>query len=382
MIQFSILKKSRKSKARLGILKTPHGEVETPCLVPVATQAVVKTLTAEDAAATGSQMLIANTFHLHLRPGENIVKRMGGLHPFMNWKRPLMTDSGGFQVFSLGFGRDLGVGKILKYFPGTKKLRIREPHAQPQRVTITEDGVWFHSPLDGTKLFLGPEESIGIQEKLGADIMFAFDECTPPTASRAYAACALRRTHRWAVRSLKARRSRQALYGIVQGSRFKQLREESARFIGALNFDGFGIGGDLGHHPDDMTRIFDWIIPHLPAEKPRHLLGIGHPENLRPIIRAGMDTFDCIVPTHYARHGTAFTSRGRLNLTHAEFLRDRRPLDSRCGCRACAGYSRSYIAHLFRAREMTGFTLLTVHNLFHFHARIAALRTMIARGRL
>lgn len=381
MIQFSILKKSRKSRARFGILKTPHGEVETPCLVPVATQAVVKTLTSEDAEAAGCRMLIANTFHLHLRPGETIVKRMGGLHRFMNWVRPLMTDSGGFQVFSLGFGRDLGVGKILKYFPGRTHTRVHA-HAQPKRVTITEQGVWFHSPLDGAKLFLGPEESIRIQEHLGADIMFAFDECTSPTASRAYAARALHRTHRWALRSLHARRSQQALFGIVQGSRFKSLREESARFIGALDFDGFGIGGDLGHRTETLSRILDWVIPLLPPKKPRHLLGIGAPHNLTTIISRGIDLFDCTIPTHYGRRGIAFTARGRLNLAQSAFLKDRRPIEPRCACMTCGNYTRAYLAHLLRAKEMTALTLLTVHNLFHFHARIAELRTMIARGRL
>lgn len=380
-MEFRLIKKSNKSKARLGVLKTPHGEVETPCLVPVATQAVVKTLTSEEAADTGSQILINNTFHLHLKPGENAIKKSGGLHKFMNWNKPLMTDSGGFQVFSFGFGRDLGVGKVLKYFPDKNNSEVVKENHQPKEIKITKDGVWFRSPLDGKKLFLGPKESMKIQEALGADIIFAFDECTPPLSSREYVAQSVERTHNWAEICLKTKKSKQALYGIVQGSRYKDLREKSSKFINSLSFDGFGIGGDLGHSKKEMEKILSWIIPNLDEGKPRHLLGVGHLEDIEQNIKNGIDTFDCIVPTHYARHGTAFTSNGRLNLRQAKFLIDQKPLDSKCGCMVCKNYKRSYISHLIRAGEITGLKLLTFHNLYYFNSFVASIRQKIKNGK-
>jgi len=279
MIEFKILKKSKKSRARIGLLKTAHGVVETPCLVPVATQGVIKTLTSEEVEETNTLILIANTFHLHLKPGEEIIKRAGGLHKFMNWSKPIMTDSGGFQVFSLGFGRDFGVGKILKYFPGQNLETIKKTK-QPKFLKITPEGIYFQSPLDGKKLFLGPKESIKIQEKLGADIIFSFDECTAPLSSVEYVKEAIKRTHNWAEICLKTKKSKQTLFGIVQGSRFKNLRQESAKFINSLNFDGFGIGGDLGKDKETMKKIINWTIPYLQESKPRHLLGIGKLEDI------------------------------------------------------------------------------------------------------
>lgn len=382
MIEFSILKQSRKSRARLGVLKTPNGTIETPALVPVATQAAVKTLTAEAAATTGSQVLICNTFHLHLRPGEKIVRHAGGLHRFMNWQRPLMTDSGGFQVFSLGFGRDQNVGKVLKYFPGQKAREKLKKKAQPHSVKISSDGVFFRSPLNGSKLFLGPRESMRIQRDLGADIIFAFDECTSPLASKEYIIESLERTHRWAETCIREHSGRQALFGIVQGSHFRQLREDSARFISKLDFDGYGIGGDLGETKKDMDNILAWTVPHLDPRLPRHLLGVGYLEDMERIMRGGADLFDCTVPTHYARRGVAFTSRGRLNLNLSAAMRDKRPVDRLCRCEACAGYTRQYIAHLLKAREMTAMSLLTVHNLTYFNAYVAALREKIRQGKL
>ncbi len=379
MISFAILKQSKKSRARIGILSTPHGEVETPALVAVATRAVVKTLTHEQAAATGTQIAIANTFHLHLRPGEKVVERAGGLHTFMAWDKPLMTDSGGFQVFSLGFGRDLGVGKLLKIFPEIRGEVIRA-HAQPKALRITPAGVAFRSPIDGKELFIGPRESIRIQERLGADIIFAFDECTPPLAAKAYVREALARTHRWARICVEAKRSRQALFGIVQGSKYKDLREESARFIGSMPFAGFGIGGDLGESKRTMRDILRWVNPLLPHEKPRHLLGIGYLEDMLPIIQEGIDLFDCTAPTHFARRGIAFITKGRIDLAQSKYLSDKKPLDARCACTTCARYRRNYISHLVRAGESTAGTLLTIHNLFFFHAYIALLRTKIKKG--
>lgn len=381
MMEFQILKKSKKSRARIGQLKTSHGVLETPCLVPVATQAVVKTLTSEEVIQTGSRILIANTFHLHLKPGEKIIKSAGGLHQFMNWPRPLMTDSGGFQVFSLGFGRDLGVGKILKYFSGQSTELIQKT-AQPKSVKITSDGVYFQSPLDGKKLFLGPKESIKIQEQLGADIIFVFDECTPPLCSLAYAREALKRTHNWAKVCLGAKKSRQALFGIIQGSKFQKLRQESAIFINSLGFAGFGIGGDLGENKQASKKILDWTIPYLQESKPRHLLGIGHLEDIENIIKGGIDLFDCTTPTHYARRGIAFTNQGKLNLKQTKFLKDKRPLDNQCGCFVCQNYKRNYISHLVRAGEITALKLLTFHNLYFFNSFIGAIREKIKKGKI
>ncbi|MBI2056093.1 MAG: tRNA guanosine(34) transglycosylase Tgt [Candidatus Sungbacteria bacterium] len=385
MIEFRILKQSKKSGARIGILKTTHGEIETPSLVPVATRAAIKTLTARETERTKSRILIANTFHLHLRPGEHIIKHAGGLHPFMRWNHPLMTDSGGFQVFSLGFGKDMGVGKLLKIFPegnGGKNKETVRTHHQPKEMKIADEGVWFRSPIDGRKLFLGPKESIKIQESLGADIMFAFDECTPPLATRPYIERSLARTHAWAKICLDAQKTKQALFGIVQGSHFKDLREKSAKFIGGLGFPGFGIGGDLGSSKEDMLKILDWTMPHLAEEKPRHLLGIGYLQDMEAIIKTGIDLFDCTVPTHYARRGIAFTALGKLNLNRTFFLKDKKPLDKKCSCETCAEYTRDYICHLMRAGEITAMRLLTFHNLFYFNTFVEGIRDKIKRGKI
>ena len=386
-MEFKILKKSKTSRARLGILKTSHGEIETPAFVPVATQAVVKTLTSEEAEAAKCQILICNTFHLHLKPGEKIVKKSNGLHKFMNWQKPLMTDSGGFQVFSLGFGRDLGVGKIIKRDDNADKKIISVGH-RPTSVKITSQGVYFQSPIDGKKLFLGPKESIKIQQDLGADIIFAFDECPPPNADYGYNKLAMERTHRWAIASLKIKnqiskiKNKQAIFGIVQGGKFKDLRSESAKFISSLPFDGFGIGGEFGDDKKKMMRIIDWTIKNLPENKPRHLLGIGHPEDIPKIIKAGVDLFDCVAPTQYARRGIAFISAGKkLDLAKAEFLNDKNPIDKKCGCFVCQNYRRNYISHLLRAKEITPLKLLTFHNLYFFNSLVEEIRKKIKQGK-
>jgi queuine tRNA-ribosyltransferase len=350
-------------------------------MVPVATQATVKTLSSEEVLQTDSQLLICNTFHLHLKPGEAIVKAGRGLHQFMHWPKPIMTDSGGFQVFSLGFGLDHNMGKILNDADYRRNFQVREG-TQPQRLKITERGVMFRSPFDGQQIFLGPKESIRIQQKLGADIMFAFDECPPPTASYEYLKQSVARTNRWALVCLKARTSKQALYGIVQGGKYKDLRQQSAAFISSQPFDGFGIGGELGEDRSAMVRMMRWVTDVLPAGKPRHLLGNGHPEDIRNIVTSGVDTFDCIVPTHYARHGVAFTSAGRLTINKTMYLHDRKPLDSKCGCDICHNYTRSYITHLFRAKEITGMKLVTLHNLHYFHELVQKLRVAIKAGKV
>ncbi len=390
MFEFKVLKKSKRSRARLGILKTSSGSVETPTLVPVATQAVVKALDSQEVKNTKTRILIANTFHLHLKPGEKFIENSGGLHKFMNWPGLLMTDSGGFQVFSLGFGRDLGVGKILKYFPGKNKFQNEKVKkgSQPKFLKITSSGIWFRSPLDGAKLFLGPRESIKIQEALGADIIFAFDECTPPLSSFEYVKGAIKRTHNWAKICLEAKKSKQAIFGIVQGSKFKALRLESARFINSLPFDGFGIGGDLGLTKGMMKKILDWVINEFDERKPRHLLGIGHLDDIEVIIKSGIDLFDCTVPTHYARRGIAFVGARNLsktkkfNLNKSIFLKEKEPLDKSCSCFVCQNYKRNYLSHLIRAKEITGLKFLTFHNLYFFNTFIEKIREKIKNGKV
>ena len=380
MFSFDILKKSKKSRARLGVIRTPHGEVETPTFIPVATRASARLMDSAELAESGAQMLICNTFHLHIAPGERLVKKAGGIHGFMNWKKPLMTDSGGFQVFSLGFGKDHGVGKILKEAPQEQL----DKWATPSNVKIGEDSVEFNSPLDGTRLTLSPKKSIQIQEALGADIMFAFDECPSPLASIEYLHKSLEKTHRWAQRCLDAKTSKkQALYGIVQGGAHKELRLESARRIGALPFDGFGIGGEFGYDKKSMGKMLALTHDALPESKPRHVLGVGHPEDFGVIARAGGDTFDCIAPTHYARRGVLFTSKGRLDLrAPAMVKRIDRPIDKACTCPVCTTYSLGYVAHLVRANELTGMMLATMHNVYYFNALAQKLRTAIANGDL
>ena len=350
-------------------------------MVPVATQAVVKTLDSKEAEETKSQILICNTFHLHLKPGEKIVEKSGKLHKFMNWKKPLMTDSGGYQIFSLGFGLDFGLGsKILK--EEQKRGEVIKENAQPQKIKINYNGVTFHSPINGDELFIGPKESIKIQEKLGADIIFAFDECTPPLADINYVKKSLVKTHRWAKICLQTKKSKQALFGIVQGSRFKDLRIESAKFIGGLDFDGFGIGGEFGNDKREMGKMLDWVVDKLPEKKPRHLLGVGYLEDMELIIKSGVDTFDCTVPTHYARRGIAFTSEGKLNLSQTKFLKKREPLDKGCICNVCLNYKKDYICHLLKAKEITGMKLLTFHNLFYFNTFVENIRDRIKKNEI
>jgi queuine tRNA-ribosyltransferase len=378
VLKFKILKRSSKSRARLGVITTPHGEIETPAFVPVATRGSVRTLDSDEAAAAGSQLLICNTYHLHLTPGEKLVKKGGGLHEFMHWKKPLMTDSGGFQVFSLGFGSDHGMGKMLK----EKRNATIAAGAQPLKLKITDDGVHFRSPIDGRKLFLGPKESIRIQEMLGADIMFAFDECPSPIAGKRYLRESLQRTHRWAKHSLDAKKTEQALYGIVQGGAHKEMRLESASIIGAMDFDGFGFGGEFGYDKRSMQRMLSAVSGALPEGKPRHVLGVGHPEDFPIVARSGGDTFDCIAPTHYGRRGILFTSRGRLDLSKQRFLTDQKPIDPSCHCDVCENYSRAYVSHLFRAKELTALKLATMHNLFFFNEYAKTIRKRIGNGEL
>lgn len=378
MISYSPTYKSTKSHARCGVLSTPHGDIETPVFIPVATQATIKALPTFLLQETSTQMIIANTYHLHLRPGESIIREHGSIHSFMDWQKPVMTDSGGFQVFSLGFGKDFQSQKMTSR-PSLDQVR---EGAQPQLLTIGEDGVTFTSYVDGKELFLGPKESIEIQEKIGADIMFSFDECPPPFADHSYIQASLEKTHRWAHLSLEARKGPNALYGIIQGGRFKDLREKSAEYITSIPFDGFGIGGEFGSKKEDMTMMLRSIHPYLPEEKPRHLLGVGHLEDIPLIIKEGVDTFDCITPTHYARHGYAFTSQGKIDIRKKIHAHSLEPLDPTCSCVVCRQYTTSYIHHLLRSHEIAALSLLTFHNIHYFHSYVASLRLQIQKGEL
>lgn len=397
---FEIIKKSKKSKARAGIIRTPHGEIHTPAFIPVATQATVKGITVEQLKEMGIESILANTYHLYLRPGDKVVKRFGGLHEFMGWNKPLFTDSGGYQVFSLGAGIEHGVGKIASIFPSEPRRGERRPElveGQPLKkppvtpsfrrnknqyclpaAKITEDGVYFRSHLDGSQHFIGPEESMKIQENLGADIIFAFDECTSPLHDYKYTKNSMERTHRWAIRSLKAhKRKDQALFGIVQGGAYRDLRIKSTKFISKLDFSGFGIGGSLGKSKKDMHRVLGWTVPLLPDKKPRHLLGIGSMEDILMAVKKGIDTFDCVIPTRLGRNGTALTGQGNLHLRAAKNKLDRNPIEKNCGCYTCGHFARYYLNHLFRAGEMLGPILATIHNLWFMESLMKDIRQRI-----
>lgn len=332
----------------------------------------------------GASVLLANTYHLFLRPGQDVVRELGGLHRFMGWDGPIVTDSGGFQVFSLGFGIEHGVGKQIGMFPG-EEATARKPRGQAAKlVRVDEDGATFTSHIDGSRQRLTPESSIAAQEALGADIVLAFDEPTSPLHDADYTRAAMERTHRWAERSLAARtRPDQALYGIVQGGAFADLRSTSARFIGSLPFDGVAIGGSLGKSKSDMHAVLDWSMPHLPVDWPRHLLGIGEPEDLFSCVERGIDQFDCVSPTRLGRHGHVYTPEGKLLITRPEHKEDPRPIQDDCGCYTCRGrFSRGYLRHLFVANELLAYTLASLHNLYFILDLMAQIRAAIRRGAL
>src|SRR3989338_3365725 len=381
-MRFRILKKSKNSRARRGIIETKHGVIETPAFIPVGTQATVKGMTVDQLKSIVYQSLLCNTYHLYLRPGDKVIKKMGGLHKFMNWDRPIFTDSGGFQVFSLGYGLEHGVGKVASMFPGEKGgvLHGETEHViKKEKLTrITENGVEFRSHLDGSLHFLTPEKSIEIQRNLGADLIFAFDECTSPLHDYVYTKKSLARTHRWAKRSLAAfQGGDQALYGIIQGGAFRDLREEAANFISNMDFDGIGIGGALGNTKKEMYKILGWITPLLPENKSRHLLGIGAPDDIVQAVKLGVDTFDCVAPTRMGRNGGAILAKGYLDLKSGRHLKDKNPIDKKCGCYTCQNYTRAYLAHLFRADEMLGPILATIHNLWFMENLMKIIRKSI-----
>jgi queuine tRNA-ribosyltransferase len=355
-IRFEILKTCGRTGARLGRLHTPHGPVETPAFMPVGTQATVKGVSPEELVGTGTQILLANTYHLYLRPGSALVREAGGLHAFMNWDRPILTDSGGFQVFSLGSLRKIG-----------------------------EDGVSFKSHIDGSAHFLSPEKAIAIQNDLGADIIMAFDECVAYPAERAYAKESLERTTRWAARCKAAHRDveRQALFGIVQGGMHPDLRRQSAEELVPLDLPGYAIGGlSVGEPPPLMYEILGATAPLLPAGKPRYLMGVGTPDHLFEGSTAGIDMFDCVLPTRIARNGTIMTAHGRMIVRDAAFASDHRPMEEGCDCYACRHYSRAYVRHLIKADEMFGLRLTTIHNLHFLNRLMAGIRKAIGEDRL
>jgi len=447
-IDFKIEKKMPGALARAGQITTPHGVIKTPAFVTVGTKATVKAMTPEQLKEAGSQVVLANTYHLYLQPGDKIIREAGGLNEFMNWSGPTMTDSGGFQVFSLGvaYGKDperkstSNGARISKVMSTDELLFIPERSSAddgvPKLATIGNDGVSFRSHIDGSLHYITPEKSIEIQHNLGADIIFAFDECTSPTEDFKYQEEALSRTHAWAKRSLerhlqlekekafppllnkegnegrslinsplpnpplsKGRGNAilpQALFGIVQGGRSKELRQKSAEVIGGIGgFDGFGIGGSFAK--EDMSSAVKWVNEILPEEKPRHLLGIGEPEDLFIGVENGVDLFDCVAPTRLARNGTLYTKNGKINLMNAKFVNDFNPIED-CECYTCSGgkglssgseadggetlrsqkgYTKAYLSHLFRAKEMEAGTLASIHNVYFITNLVAQMREAI-----
>lgn len=379
----------QRGQARRGRIHTPHGVVETPEFLPVGTQATVKGLTPRQLEEVGVQGLLANTYHLYLRPGSARVERLGGLHRFMQWPRPIMTDSGGFQAFSLGAGREHGVGKIGGVFPGNQAKKPRGA-VMPNMVKISEEGVSFRSHLDGSTHLLTPESSIRIQEELGADMILAFDECTSPLADRTYTELALERTHRWARRCLEARRDTpQALYGILQGGAYRDLRERTLEFMLPLPWQGFAVGGSLGKTKEEMHQVLDWTLPGLPADKPRHLLGIGEFADLFEGVARGVDTFDCVIPTRFARNGHVFvppgspgrSPRGTWNLLNARFADLDEPIQADCQCYCCRNFTLAYLRHLHKAEEILACTLGSLHNLHFLLTLMSEIRTALEEDR-
>jgi queuine tRNA-ribosyltransferase len=375
-LKFTIQKKLDRTLGRVGLIETPHGAIETPAFVTVGTKATVKGLTPEMLQGTGAQVMLANTYHLYLQPGDEIVKKAGGLHAYSNWHGPMMTDSGGFQVFSLGVALGKNITKFTK--SGVKEQLLSEPTVRDpdapvlKPAQIDANGVMFRSVLDGSVHYFTPEKSIDIQHNLGADIIFAFDECTSPNEPYAYQAQSLDRTHRWAKQSLayhisKPNSEAQALFGIVQGGRHEDLRRESAEVLKNMEvkgrgFDGFGIGGSFAK--EDMGDAVRWVNEILPEDKPRHLLGIGEAEDLFEAVENGCDLFDCVMPTRNGRTGTLLTKYGKLNIANAKYTDDFTKVEDTCNCYTCTNYTRSYLAHLFRSKEMLGGTLASIHNLY------------------
>lgn len=386
---FETTHKEKNTRARTGIIHTDHGDIETPIFMPVGTQGTVKSLDFIDLHNLEAQIILGNTYHLHLRPGEDLIAQFGGLHKFMNWDKPILTDSGGFQVFSLGAQK-------------TRKENGDETK-NDKMVEIDEEGVTFRSYIDGSKHRFTPEEAIRIQHKIGADIIMAFDECTPDDADTQYTRGAMERTHRWAIRCITEHKKdssmhgyKQFLFGIIQGANHKELREESARTISAMDFDGIAIGGEsVGYNMEATKDILDWVVPIIPEDKPRYTMGLGYsPMDLFDVVERGVDMFDCVAPTRIARNGTLYVHpeilkgqktnskwNDRIDITKAEFRDDAGPIDPLCTCFTCKNHTRSYIHHLFKAEELLAYRLASLHNLHFFLTLMKEIREAIKQDR-
>jgi len=350
MLNFEIKKQDSNVAARTGVLTTSRSKIMTPVFMPVGTLGTVKTLEPKDLIELGYSIILSNAYHLYLRPGMEVLDSFQGLHNFMNWNRSILTDSGGFQIFSLS------------------KFR-----------KITNEGVEFSSHLDGSKHFFTPEKVVEIQETIGSDIMMILDECSSPDVSKSYAKEALKRTHDWAERSLKAKKVKdQAIFGIIQGVSWDDLRVESAKFISSLEFDGIAIGGlAVGEERIVRTRVLDVVEPHIPKNKPRYLMGVGEPIDILEAVERGVDMFDCVMPTRMARNGAVWTGSGRINLRNAKYKLDKGPIDKKCTCPACKNFSRGYLYHLIKEREILGIRLTTIHNLHFLFNLMTEIRTVI-----
>lgn len=352
--KFSVVQKDPSCRARLGRLVTLHGEVETPCFMPVGTQGTVKAMLPRDLREIGCQILLGNTYHLYLRPGHEVIRRLGGLHRFMGWDGPILTDSGGYQVLSLGAMRK-----------------------------ITEEGVRFQSHLDGSNHLLTPEKAVEIQQALSGDIAMVLDECIPAGAKREYVRASTERTVRWAERCLRARAGNdQLMFGIIQGGVFEDLRRWCVDALAPMPFDGFAVGGlGVGEGEEQLYAVGNFTVELLPADQPRYLMGVGRPQDIINAVRAGFDMFDCVVPTRNARNGTLYTSQGKLNIKRAEFADDPRPLDESCGCHVCRNFSRAYLRHLYMAGEILSAQLNSLHNLYFYQRLMDKCREAIRAGR-
>ncbi len=381
--------KSTEGAARTGVAEVRGRKFKTPAFLPVATLASVRALDFRDLKEIGVEVVMANTFHLHLKPGDELIRELGGLHEFMKFDGVIATDSGGFQVFSLGFGMEHGIGKIAD---NIFLERLRNVSKKGEKwVEIDEDGISFRNPINGSFMRLTPEKSMKIQSNLGSDIVFVFDECTSPLSDKEYTAKALERTNKWILKCLESYDRSQAIFGIVQGGEYRDLRMKSVEFILKHDFDGYGIGGSLGKSKADMLNILDWVMPLLPEEKPRHLLGIGAVEDIFRCVEKGIDMFDCVSPTRWARRGVLYISpegggsvenKFRVHIKNADFRKDRRPLDPACDCFVCQNYSRAYLHHLFVSNELTYFRLASYHNVRFFIKLMDEIREAIDGGYL
>ena len=388
MFKFEIKKKSKKSKARLGLIKTPHGEIKTPAFIPVATLGVIKAgLSPEETLASKVQCQITNSFHfLDLNRIEQ-VKKAGGLHQFFNFKKPIFTDSGGFQVFSLGKGAEFGLGKIGSIFPAENNQNKKQGK---NLVKITQKGARFRSPRDGREIFLTPELSFKIQQKLGADFIYLLDVCGSSLDNHRIAEREMKISHQWFKRFLKAasqskkkgKKEKQKIFGIIQGGAYKDLRQESTKFVNDLPVFGLAIGGALGKNKKEMYKIISWINKEIDWQRPHHLLGIGDLDVLEEIIKLGIDLFDCALPTRIARHGTALTSRGYLNISSNKLKNKFEPIEKGCQCPVCQNYTIAQLNFLFRAKEQLAGKLLTIHNLYFLETKLEKIRKKIALNKI